>query len=36
MLSSASANIIMQLGYLQNYAMKGHFLTSKIMLGIRC
>lgn len=25
MLSSVNANIIMQLEYLQNYAMKGHF-----------
>lgn len=33
--SSVSANIIMQLGYVQNYAMKGHFLTSEIVLGIR-
>lgn len=29
MLSSASANIIMQLDYLQNYAMKGHFFNFK-------
>ena len=36
MLSSVSANIITQLGYLQNYAMKGHFLTSEIALCIRC
>lgn len=34
--SSVSENLIMQLGYLQNYAMKGHFLTSEIVLDIRC
>lgn len=34
--SSVSENLIMQLGYLQNYAVKGHFLTSEIVLDIRC
>lgn len=37
MLSSVSANIITQLGYLRNYAMEGHFFfTSEIQLGIPC